>query len=269
MVRRPILFNSLPALLIIIVVCWALPARAERVVADLSDDVIEITSRFSGKELLIFGALDIEIPQADGGHGIRIEGESYDIIVVVESPRQDFVVRKKEKFSLIWVNAKARDVHQAPAFYAVSSTRPLRDILSAEQLRDYQIGLDYLDFGLQDGPDEEGVAADYTAGLLRNMQAKGLYTQSSGTVSIMEEALFRSRLLFPANVPVGNYQVVVYLIRGGEMILSQSTPLLVDKRGIERFVYEFAHRTPALYGIIAVFVALFAGWVAGMVSQRS
>ena len=47
------------------------------------------------------------------------------------------------------------------------------------------------------------------------------------------------------------------------------TPLFVSKIGIGADVFEFAHRQPAIYGILAVLVAISAGWAASAVFRKS
>ena len=44
--------------------------------------------------------------------------------------------------------------------------------------------------------------------------------------------------------------------------VAQTTPLIVNKAGIEARVFDFAHDQRALYGIIAILIALVAGWLA-------
>lgn len=242
-------------------------ALAERMVTDLSDHVIEITSEFSGTELLIFGAIERDIPQGDGGHGVTIEGMDYDIIIVVQSGHHDMVVRRKEQMGPIWVNRNFRTLKNVPSYYAVTSTRPLSLILSKEQLKGLSAGIGQLEIEFSEqvsGVEEKA----YRDGFIRNMKAKKLYNQEEGTISVLDDILFRAILEFPANMPVGDYQVDVHLIRDGEILLSEQSLLEVDKAGLERLIYRFAHEYPPYYGIMAVIVALFAGWLGGFLSKK-
>ncbi|PHZ84352.1 TIGR02186 family protein [Paremcibacter congregatus] len=263
-------FHSL-ILLIVGVACITVAgperALAERMVADLSDHTIEITSQFSGTELLIFGAIERAIPQGDGGHGVAIEGMDYDVIVVVQSERHDMVIRRKGMAGPIWVNKNARTVKDIPGYYALTSTRPLEHILPEPILKGYQLGLDRLNVSFeQELSEREGEA--YRAGFVRNMKAKDLYIEQEGLISLLDEILFRAVLHFPANMPVGDYKVDIYLARGGEILLHEKAPLEVGKTGLERVIYNFAHSHPAYYGIVAILVALFAGWFSGFVSRK-
>ncbi len=255
---------------IIGILCWLSIfqiAMAERMVTDLSRHIIEITSEFSGTQLLIFGAIERGIPQADGGHGVVIEGMDYDIIVVVQSGRNDMIVRRKELVGPIWVNREYRTLKNVQGYYAVTSTRPLKLILPIEQLQNLEAGMEQLKIEFVE-PVTLEEQKEFRAGFIRNMKARKLYNQQEGTISVLDDILFRAILEFPANMPVGEYQVDVHLIRDGEILLSEQSPLEVGKTGLERLIFQFAHEYPPYYGIMAVIVALFAGLLGGFLSKK-
>jgi len=240
---------------------------AERMVTDLSSHVIEITSKFSGTELLIFGAIERAITKSGGGQNIVVEGIDYDIIVVVQSERNDMIIRRKEMIGPIWANKGHKTLKSVQGYYAVTTTRPLDQILSREQSKLLGAAIDQIKINF-DEPVSEIEERAYREGFIRNMKAKKLYSQQEGTISVLDDILFRAILAFPANMPVGNYQVDVHLVRDGEVILSEQSSLEVGKIGLERIIYSFAHDHPAFYGIVAIIVALFAGWLGGFLTNR-
>jgi uncharacterized protein (TIGR02186 family) len=242
-------------------------AQAERLVTDLSENVIAITSRFSGADLLLFGAIDRNILQEDGGHGVAIGGLDYDVIIVVRSIAQDFIVRKKELMGMIWVNKDNHVIGNVPGYFVVGSTDPISQILAPALLAKYEIGLKYLKFKFEDDVLAK-TKTDFKQGLIRNMKAKGLFMEIEKSVSIKEGTLFRAKLHFPANMPVGKYNAAVYLVRDGELIARKTMDVMVDKEGIERVIYNFAHENSALYGLMAIIIAVFAGWAAGFISNK-
>lgn len=256
--------------LLIILSLMILPfqmVNAERLVADLSEHEIKITSRFAGKDLLLFGAIDRQVVMGDGGHGVQTEGVDYDVIVTVTSDLEDFIIRRKERISGIWVNKGNQTVQDVPGYFAMASNRPIKEILSAEVLQKNGLGLDYLPVRFESDV-ENAELKSYRDGLIRNLIEKGVYLIDETGVGIVDDILFRAKLHFPANMPVGNFVAEVFLVRDGQILYQKTTPLLVDKAGFERAVYNFAHDYPAGYGILAVLLALFAGWFAGYISQR-
>ena len=242
----------------------SLPTRSETLVTDLSQHVIEITSQFSGSELLLFGALERHAMESIQSDEIAVQGLDYDIIVVVRSDPTDLMIRKKKRVAGIWINNENQMVRGVPGYYLVGSTRPLNEFLSKEDQIELELGLENIKIVNENN---EGIG-NYKEALIRNMKARGLYRESSGNITVKNEILFRANLEFPSNMPVGDYKADVYLVRDGNVIINHRTDLLVDKRGFERFIYNFAHDHPAYYGIMAIIVALSAGLFTGFVARK-
>jgi len=239
-------------------------ANAEPLITDISDHLISISSDFTGTELLLFGALG-DVGEAGRG----------DVVVVVRGPEQRMVVRKKKRRSGIWINTKPVIFKNVPGFYAVSASAPLDEIAPETLLARHQIGLDNIQVTPEPGSRETVVedaerVDDYREAVVRNMRREGLFSEETGSIRFMADTLFRTRISFPANVPVGNYRAEVYLIRDGKVVPggAQSSPIFIDKVGLGRAVYNFAHQQPFIYGAVAVLLALLAGWIAAMVFRK-
>ena len=78
-----------------------------------------------------------------------------------------------------------------------------------------------------------------------------------------------SEVSFPANVPTGQYLVEVYLLREGRIVQAQTIPLIVSKIGVEAEIFDFAYDQSALYGLIAILVALVSGWLAHIAFRKA
>lgn len=247
---RSIISNSLGVLVAALI--FATPAIASNpLVADLSSREIAITTGFTGSELLLFGAVD-----GDG-----------DIVVVVRGPVQQEVVRRKERMAGIWVNADSVAYREVPSFYHVASTRPLTEIAPPRALTDLELGADRLKFQ-RVGTPRPGDDV-FRKALLRNKERDNLYTKGHGKIKIMGRRLFRTTVVFPTIVATGTYSVDVLLFRNGRVVDTETTPLSVRKVGLEAGIYNFAHEQSALYGVIAILIALMAGWLAGAVFRKT
>jgi hypothetical protein len=66
---------------------------------------------------------------------------------------------------------------------------------------------------------------------------------------------------------VGDYSIVTRQVKDGEVIHRDERQLSVAKTGIEKWLYDMAHDHPAWYGLMAIAVALFAGWFVGMITR--
>ena len=105
--------------------------------------------------------------------------------------------------------------------------------------------------------------------LIRNLRRLDLYSRKPAKVKILGNSLFRVSLHFPTNVPVGEYKVRILLVSDKDVVSTGTTRLDVGKSGIEASVYDFAHKHSALYGIVALIIAVVAGWGAAAIFRKA
>ncbi|VAW13440.1 hypothetical protein MNBD_ALPHA09-2126 [hydrothermal vent metagenome] len=232
------------------------PAPAQELVTNLSKYLISIQSTFTGAELLLFGAVE----------GRQLDRQT-DIAIVVRGPSTDIVVRRKARVSGIWVNYDAASIKAVPGYYAVVSTRPLDQIAAPEVLQRHGIGAANLHFAIAPPPGVD--AAPFRQAVVRLRAGQDLFQSDTNGVVFLGKTLFRANVTMPANVPDGVFSASVYLFQDGNLIHAQTTPLYVSKAGFERLVYDLANRQPLTYGILAVIIAVFAGWAASVAFRRS
>lgn len=242
----------LAGLAVLLALGEAPPARAEPLVADLSDHLVRITTGFTGAQVLLFGAVE----------------EAGRIVVLVQGPPETVIVRRKERVAGIWMNVDEATFRQAPAFYKLLASEALGDWLPLHTRENYDIGVEYLNLA-----PEEAIApadaADFRDALVRQKRARGHYDSYPGKVTLLGRRLFRADVFFPANLPPGNYNITVLLIREGEVVSAQQTPLFVSKAGLGADVFRIAHEQPAMYGIAAVVIAVLAGLAGNAVFRKA
>ena len=249
----------------------AIPAQAapNHVVADLSEDLVEITSGYHGTELLLFGAYR------------GMPGD--DLILEVRGPSTHLLQRRKEQKAGIWVNVETVKWMAVPSFYHLFSTRPLKEIAGSEALGDARIGADTLGLRMAQaaggnnghgagddsviGAPVAGTAAQ-TEGLARNMTRMGLWGTKSNAVATQQDMLYRTALSLPSNVPPGAYVIRVLHFRDGVAINESKTDMNVRKAGLSALIYRFAHDYSLFYGLFAIAFAVASGWLAAVAFRR-
>ena len=226
------------------------PNAREEVQSDISTREIAIQSNFTGIEILIYGSIDFSHTQLpDAG--------TYDVIMVIRSPVQPLIVRRKERVAGIWINGPGKIYPSVPGFYAALSTRPFRAIASDEALKTLGIGFRNLDLGRPTNgePDEE----TSRSALIRLKQKQRLFQEDDDGVGFVGRSLFRGTVALPVNVPTGRYTTDIYLFRDGQVVSSNQSTLQVSKAGFEGLVHLLAFKNPFLYGVLAVVLAVLAG----------
>jgi uncharacterized protein (TIGR02186 family) len=217
-------------------------ARAEPLVADLSNHLIAITTGFTGANVLLFGATD--------GPG--------DIVAVVRGPTGRAIVRRKGRLFGIWVNKDATDFEEVPNFYAVASSRPLDQLLTPGMPPHYPLGLGNLD------PSRRGrcggAGCPMLTALIDIKKTEQLYRPASGKVVFLGGQLPGPIFTFPPMCRPGTYLIEVMLVRNGRVESAQTTPLVVSKIGIGADIFEFAQRHSAAHGVV-VSSARHGSWI--------
>ncbi|MEH6833675.1 MULTISPECIES: TIGR02186 family protein [Falsihalocynthiibacter] len=231
------------------------PAR-EEVIAALSHNNVAITANFDGSEILIFGAIKRDSPIP--------EGEELDIIITVSGPSLPVLVRRKSRVLGIWVNTDAVEVDAAPSFYAVATTSPLQDILSqtSDLRHDITINNAVRSVG---APSNITDSETFTEALIRIRDKEKLYQLLEGAVELSSDTLFRTSIALPANLTEGTYKTRFLLVRNGRVVNQTEASIEVRKVGVERWLYNLAHQHSLIYGIMSLFIAIFAGWGASAI----
>lgn len=241
-------------LVLALLLLWAAPACAEDLVSGISQDIIQITSNYTGTNIVVFGAIEG-----------ALAAQRHDIVVVVRGPDEEMTVRRKDRVAGVWVNRDAARFEGLPAYYYLASTAPLSRIASPEALDRYGIGLGALHPALVGSHHDP---APFLEAAIRYHKRVGLYAENPGSIDFLSETLFRARVPVPAGVTRGQYNVEVYLFRDGQMVSAQSTPLFVDATGLERRLFNFAHDASLFYGLACVFMAMLLGWISSVLFRR-
>jgi uncharacterized protein (TIGR02186 family) len=238
------------------------PAKGEQLVTALSSDIVSIKSNFTGTEIVIFGQISRDI------HTIARPG-NYDLAITVEGPEQDITTRRKGRFLGVWVNREYETFKNVPSFYALAGTTSVGNLGDRELLDAQGIGLHHLNLAISG---RSGVPLserdDFRNAFLRLRQEEGLYSERPGAIEFLTETMFRTTVPLPANIPVGNYKVKSYLFQDGGLLSKQETELAVAKIGFEQLTYSLANHYPLIYGLLAVSLAVFTGWLAGVIFRK-
>ena len=244
-------------MLLAILAFVALTAQRDPIlVPEVSQHEIQVRQGFIGTELLLYGA--ILDPQG------RRSREPYDIVVVLKGPTEPILVREKAKKLGVWVNAQSTAFRSAPSFFSVASSRPSAEIVDDRTAAIYELGLGFLQLS-PTGAIDPVEQARFTRGLVDLRQRERLYRENGTGVTISDGVLYQARIAVPSNVVTGRYTAETFAIADGRVIASAIAEVQVEKQGFERFVADQADQSSFLYGLFAVLLSLFMGWLAGRV----
>ena len=241
-----------------------------RVAAAMTDARVRVDSSFRGASIVLYGAV------------FNPTDDPADVVVVVRGPDSPVRLVKKMRNMGIWLNSRPVLFEGAPGFYMTASTRPLGDIADFGQLRRLGVGVDHLRIN---APEESRTVTrygvrdvvvsrlgedylDWRRAVIRLKEAAQLYDTDPEGVAFVDRGLFRAEVELPAVAPTGKYYAEVWLFQDGEPASVSNLSLTVEKVGLERGIYDFAHRRPWLYGLLCVVLAALTGYGASRIFSR-
>jgi len=238
--------------------------EVERIEADVSSRRIAIESDFAGIQVVVFGAVD-------NSRQRFAEQNFYDVAIVVRGPNEPTIVRKKDRALGLWVNQAAQVFTEVPEFYAVLSTRPLEEIAPEDILARHRIGFAHLGFRRpgEAARQETGEEKAFREALVRLKEKQNLYQEQAFAAAFTSRSLFRATVALPANVPVGTFNVDIYLFHQGQLLDTHQTKLTIEKSGLERFVFNLAYENSLIYGLAGVAIAIAAGLAASAAFRKT
>lgn len=266
-----------PLLAALLLLALLLPARAQgidaspaddpsaTVEADVSTRTLEVTTGFTGHEIVVFGAID-NSAAPHGGNGY------YDVVVVVEGTPFPLVVRRKSDVGGVWINTSSVTFGSVPSYYAIASTRPIEEIAGPPVLERHAIGFRHIK--MTPSAKYKGTLKDYELAAFRDAvirlkKKENLYvTEPKDGVIFVGRSLFRASIPLPANVPVGPLVARTYLFRDGQVVSAHIARVTLHRAGLERLVHNFAFVHPASYGLFAVLLAVASGLLASAYFRR-
>ena len=225
----------------------------DNLVTDLSESTVEISSTFSGADILLFGAYDGQ--------------KNDDIIVVVSGQKGNIKVDKKEKKFGIWMITESIKFLNVPKYYYIASNRKIEEITNKTEIKKRKLDLN--NFELKNNKiDYKNLDKKWYEALKRNMKKKQFWKIEENSIKLNKNTLFRKTLSLPSNVSTGMYNVKILHYRKGNLISQEESKIKIDKTGISANIYNIAQNFSAIYGIIAVIVALFFGWFTNFIFRR-
>ena len=248
------------ACLSLLAVTPILTAQREPVlVPEVSQSRVEVRQGFTGADLLLYGAV---IDPA--GSASRTE---YDIVVVLKGPTEPIRLREKDRIAGIWMNAGSNDFRSAPSFFAVSSSKPIDEIVDPRTAAIYELGTEFIQLS-PSGQIEPEEQARFARGLVEMRERAGLFKEEEG-VRISEGVLYQARIALPSNVVTGQYTAETFAIANGRVLASATADIEVEKVGLEGRVVYYSQRLSFIYGLVAILLSVSMGWLAGRLFSRS
>ena len=246
--------NKIFFFVIIVIFVFSKSILGNQAYFDISDNEIEIQTNFNGKEVIIFGLTD----------------PKFETILVIKGPSENIKVQKKERLFGLWINSKKIIYKNLPSIFFIASSSPIKEILNEETIIKKALYFEQMIINLitqrNFNFNESNKANIWNKKLIKIKKEKNLYKEYK--IKIVDNKLFQTRVFFPANTIPGTYDINIYQIHNKIIVNEKNKKILVKKTGMGNKIFNLAHNQPAIYGIICIFFAIFAGIIAATAFRR-
>jgi uncharacterized protein (TIGR02186 family) len=248
MIKTTNLIHSLKYILLIFLFFGQSAFANQAIFTAISEDKIDISANFKGKNILLFGAKDV----------------AGQIFIVVRGPEKTFTTRKKEKIFGFWVERKFIEFTNLPNFYQIKSNDSIETIGNENLLKNLEIGLENLSYQYG-GNASIDQTNQYRNALMESQFKNKLFSQNFGPITYLNNTFFKTEIFFPKTIQEGLYTIETYLIDNEKIKALQVHRVHARKVGFESFIHKLAIENSVIYGLIAIFLAIFFGWFSSQI----
>lgn len=218
---------------------------------ELAPDEIRIGTFFGGEDL----AVSAEIPAG-----------SEALVEVIGEVGEEQLLRKGHHWE-IWMHVGEVDVEGAPTLYLARSTGPEA---AAPEGSGPPCGYGALEAAVTFQGDTRGLEhLKLCDEFIKLKESEKLYGVHPGTLKLSPAARGRSLVegtfRIPPKAPPGRYRVALSVFREGRLVESRSAAFGIRMVGLPATLSSLARRHGALYGLLAIGVAVVFGYLTGAV----
>jgi hypothetical protein len=223
-------------------------AQAESATLQVTPDVVEVSSFFQGRNVTVTGTLP----------------EGLGAVVEVTGPTTEEHLMRKGRRGPLWMNVGAINVTGAPSIYLVLSSTA--DLLKGQGASTWGFpsvtGKLSLSGDLK--PDEHAM---FKQQFLELKESQQLYASMPGGLKVSPAGDGRQKITgkfwLPSNIKPDKYKVCLTTVKEGQQVGQVCTDLGVQMVGFPAFLMTMAYQHAALYGLLAIIIAIVVGAIMG------
>jgi uncharacterized protein (TIGR02186 family) len=210
------------------------------------------------------------------GAKLSIKGKSNptdDLLIKISSEPTDAHMKYKGKAAgLFWMKMGDISFENVPSTYLLATSGNINSLLPREDQIKEGLGFE----AIKAGTKIESSAADmdpdkWIAEFIKLKKAENLYMVAEGAINMMQGAQeneYELDMKWPYQAAPGTYNIEVLAVRDGAVVDRTATNLTVARTGIVAKLTNLAFNHPAVYGIIAIVVAMLAGFAVGALFKK-
>ncbi|MFZ5775241.1 MAG: TIGR02186 family protein [Thermodesulfobacteriota bacterium] len=220
-----------------------------------------------------------EVPITLAYHGAKltITGESAasdDLVLKISTDPHDTAMKRYGKAGgLVWMKVGTLEFKGVPGVYLLNTTADLNRILAPAARAEHLLGYEALGAAVAiDDPKGEPVDhAKWFDQFIQFKEKEAVYNIQQGTITRQhgkQGNTFTIEVAWPYQAPPGTYNVELLAVNNGTVVDKAATSFEVKREGMVAFLSKMAIDQALLYGIMAVIIAMAAGFAVGAIFKK-
>ncbi len=230
------------------------PVSAPKIIVDLAQPHVDITTGFVGGQLELFG----------------VRKEAGDIAVILRGPQKNMQVRRKGNVLGAWINTDKARYDNVPTYYDYALNEGFAASVPADQFKLYGIAPENIRVENHTHKGHKAEECDlFFQALLRNKQNERLFGKDARSITFLDNSFFKVIFKLPDNVPIGLYEIEVLYFKNGVLEDRATKSIKVAQVGTSGEIHSFSNTHALAYGVLCVFLAVFAGWISNRLRKTT
>jgi len=233
---------------------WQAGVSAANLTVEASKDSMQVDYNYHGSVLNLSGIMD----------------KGTDLVLTVASDESHQKLKQKSKVGgILWMNTGDVSFEHVPNVYYLLSTKKAADILSAEELSRNDLGYGAIfERASIEATQEEGDKKTLFDEFVKYKERNKLFSVSDGGFDLSDEGSaqkYSTTIKWPFQIPPGEYMITAHAVKDGKVVDQVSTNVTVERTGVVKSLTDMAQNNGAIYGILAIVIALAAGFGVGLI----
>ncbi|MBI5556914.1 MAG: TIGR02186 family protein [Deltaproteobacteria bacterium] len=175
---------------------------------------------------------------------------------------------------LVWMKKGDVSFTNVPGVYLLFSSGDLEHLLGSEERQANQIGYDAMKEAAEmetGSPELQGASPRWKDEFIRFKEKQKLYAIHPGAVTRQhgrDSDTYQLEVAWPYQAGPGTYSVEAMAVRDGKVVEREQTRFTVQQAGVVKQLSGLAFNNASIYGIMAVLIAIFAGFAVGMIFRK-
>lgn len=195
----------------------------------------------------------------------EVPPECESVAIKLQGNEKQMELNRKGKVAFLWLNVDRVTVKYAPRIYLLQASEELPLLAPAEELARWGLGYEALrdTIRFESRGNIDGAYFDDFVALKEHEGAYNVKTARILHKSGEGRRYVSAVLEIPPMISPGRYDVRLFCFGDGKLLGSMSTSLSVKDTGFPHFIKTIAYEHAAWYGILAILVAIAAGFGIG------